>query len=104
MTGSKMISLSREAILKATENPPPRGDFVWDGQDEDERPLTRDEMLAGVEAYRKKRGRPSGQANKISTTVRFDREVLDAFRATGPGWQSRMNQALKEWLGARPPA
>lgn len=35
---------------------------------------------------------------KVSTTVRFDREVLDAFRATGHGWQKRMNDVLKEWL------
>ncbi len=35
---------------------------------------------------------------KVSTTVRFDRDVLDAFRGTGRGWQSRMNDALKEWL------
>lgn len=35
---------------------------------------------------------------KVSTTVRFDRDVLDAFRATGKGWQARMNEALKEWL------
>lgn len=35
---------------------------------------------------------------KVSTTVRFDRDVLEAFRSTGRGWQSRMNEALKEWL------
>jgi uncharacterized protein (DUF4415 family) len=35
---------------------------------------------------------------KVSTTVRFDRDVLEAFRATGTGWQTRMNEALKEWL------
>ena len=35
---------------------------------------------------------------KVSTTVRFDRDVLDAFRSTGRGWQTRMNEALKEWL------
>jgi uncharacterized protein (DUF4415 family) len=34
----------------------------------------------------------------VSTTVRFDRDVLDAFRSTGRGWQTRMNEALKEWL------
>jgi uncharacterized protein (DUF4415 family) len=28
----------------------------------------------------------------------FDPEVLEAFRATGKGWQTRMNDALKEWL------
>lgn len=45
------------------------------------------------------KGRGKQQSpTKVSTTVRFDREVLDAFRATGSGWQARMNDALKEWL------
>jgi uncharacterized protein (DUF4415 family) len=37
-------------------------------------------------------------ATKVSTTVRFDTDVLSAFKATGSGWQTRMNDALKEWL------
>jgi len=37
-------------------------------------------------------------STKVSTTVCFDREVLEAFRATGRGWQARMNDALKAWL------
>ncbi|PPK71754.1 uncharacterized protein (DUF4415 family) [Methylobacter tundripaludum] len=45
----------------------------------------------------KRRGKQQSPT-KVSTTVRFDRDVLDAFRATGRGWQSRMNEALKEWL------
>lgn len=45
----------------------------------------------------KRRGKQQSPT-KVSTTVRFDRDVLDAFRATGHGWQSRMNDALKEWL------
>lgn len=35
---------------------------------------------------------------KVSTTVRFDADVLEAFKSTGRGWQTRMNDALKEWL------
>jgi len=35
---------------------------------------------------------------KAPTSIRFDPEVLEAFRATGRGWQTRMNDALKEWL------
>jgi len=35
---------------------------------------------------------------KVSTTVRFDSDVLTAFRATGRGWQTRMNNVLKDWL------
>lgn len=48
-------------------------------------------------AARRSPGRPAG-SNKESTTVRFDRDVLDAFRAGGAGWQTRMNAALREWL------
>lgn len=45
------------------------------------------------------KGRGKQQSpTKVSTTVRFDREVLVAFRATGSGWQARMNDALKAWL------
>ena len=48
------------------------------------------------------RGPPRG-SRKVAMTVRFDREVIDAFRATGRGWQTRMNQALREWLAAQRP-
>lgn len=47
-------------------------------------------------------GRPPGTGRKESTTVRFDRDVLEAFRAGGPGWQTRMNEALREWLREHP--
>ena len=77
--------------------------YVWDGKNDDDRPLTRDEMQAGIEAYRKQRGRPTG-TDKESTTIRFDRDVLAAFRAAGPGWQTRMNAALRDWLKDHSPA
>jgi len=50
------------------------------------------------EAKKAMRGRPPGTGQKKSTTVRFDNDVLDAFRSTGKGWQSRMNAALRDWL------
>jgi uncharacterized protein (DUF4415 family) len=71
--------------------------YVWDGEDEDDRPLTHEEMQADIEAYRRQRGRTTG-SDKESTTIRFDRDVLAAFRADGPGWQTRMNAALRDWL------
>lgn len=46
----------------------------------------------------KKPGRPRTGTPKIFTGIRLDAEVLEAFRATGRGWQTRMNDALKEWL------
>ena len=45
------------------------------------------------------RGRPAGSVKpdaKQQITLRLDRDVLDRFRATGPGWQSRINEALRK--------
>ena len=45
------------------------------------------------------RGRPKSAAPKVSATLRLDPDVLDSFRATGPGWQSRINAALRKAAG-----
>lgn len=50
---------------------------------------------------KKRRGRPAARATKISTTIRFDADVLAAFKSQGDGWQTRMNDALKDWLKSR---
>ncbi|MBB5609025.1 MULTISPECIES: BrnA antitoxin family protein [unclassified Janthinobacterium] len=68
---------------------------VWQVGD---KPISRPEAQ---QEMTRRRGRPAGSGGKVSTTIRFDIEVLDAFRATGEGWQTRMNDALKEWLRAR---
>ncbi len=41
-----------------------------------------------------KGGRPRG-SRKEQVSLRVDRDVLDRFRAAGPGWQTRMNDALR---------
>lgn len=46
----------------------------------------------------RKRGRPAGSVKadaKVSTTIRFDADVLEALKASGPGWQTRANDALR---------
>jgi uncharacterized protein (DUF4415 family) len=35
---------------------------------------------------------------KVSTTIRFDADVLAAVKASGRGWQTRVNEAVREWL------
>jgi uncharacterized protein (DUF4415 family) len=45
-----------------------------------------------------RRGRPAGSA-KQQVSLRIDTAVLDAFRAQGPGWQSRINAALRKAAG-----
>ncbi|MBK6295062.1 MAG: BrnA antitoxin family protein [Rhodoferax sp.] len=61
---------------------------------------------ANISIY-KARGRPVGSFkddSKQAVTVRYSPEVLAAFRATGAGWQTRMNDALKDWLSTHSPA
>lgn len=43
-------------------------------------------------------GRPKSDAPKVSVSLRLDPEVLDGFKADGPGWQTRMNAVLAESL------
>ena len=35
---------------------------------------------------------------KVPTTIRFDADVLAALKASGKGWQTRVNEAVREWL------
>ena len=103
MTGLRPNPMTRAEVLAALKHPPPGGDYVWDGVDEDDRPLSREEMQAGIAAARK-RGRPAGSGAKEQVAIRFDRDILATFRAAGPGWQTRMNDALKDWLRTHSPA
>jgi uncharacterized protein (DUF4415 family) len=50
------------------------------------------EVIAKAEV---RRGRPPLDNPKVSTTIRLDADVIEKFRATGPGWQSRINEILK---------
>jgi uncharacterized protein (DUF4415 family) len=47
----------------------------------------------------KHRGRPKSATHKISVTVRLDPKVVAFFRASGRGWQTRMNEALVAYVG-----
>jgi uncharacterized protein (DUF4415 family) len=49
----------------------------------------------------RKRG-PQKGPTKERITIRLSPEVVDHFRATGNGWQSRVDEVLKEWLKAHP--
>jgi uncharacterized protein (DUF4415 family) len=45
-------------------------------------------------------GRPLSVSPTVSLTVRYDADIIDAFKAGGSGWQTRMNNALREWLAS----
>ncbi|RVU17502.1 BrnA antitoxin family protein [Methylobacterium oryzihabitans] len=47
-------------------------------------------------AFRSRGGRPKADAKRVPISLRVDPEVLEAFKSAGPGWQTRMNDALAE--------
>jgi uncharacterized protein (DUF4415 family) len=58
--------------------------------------------LMRAELDRLRRGRVPGSGTKEQLTLRLDSAVLAAFKATGKGWQTRLNDALREWLKEHP--
>ena len=59
---------------------------------------------AATEMLQPKRGRPVSANPKAHVNLRLDSDVVAAFRATGRGWQTRLNAALKDWLKSHSPA
>ena len=98
--GLQTNGMSREEILQALKTQKPTDFYVWDGKSEDDKPLAPKEMTDGLVAY-KKRGRPFSASTKKQIAIRLDPEVLEAFQKEGPGWQTRINTALKDWLQRR---
>lgn len=86
MNGSQINQTERQQILTAMQTPPKNGYFVWDEQDEEERPLTREEMLAGM------------VINSTQIELQLDNDILNYFRSTGIDWQMKINHALREWV------
>jgi len=65
--------------------------------DPDATPLTDAEWAAARPLARVGRP-PSTKPLKQPTTIRFDADVLAALKATGKGWQTRVNDAMREWI------
>ena len=77
--------------MAANKPSTPRASSADDAPD-----LSTPRWRAKLEAVPVKRGRPPAAERKVSTTIRLDADVIDAFRAGGDGWQSRINAALRD--------
>ena len=97
MNGLAVNKMTPDQVKAAVRAIPKDKFFVWDGVNEDDRPLTDAELKSGIEEAKRKRGRPAG-SDKTQIALRVDNDTLAAFRATGQGWQSRMNTVLGEWV------
>jgi uncharacterized protein (DUF4415 family) len=65
--------------------------------DPDAQPLTPKQLKAMV-PMRALRGRPKSESKKLLLSVRYSPEVVAYFKATGEGWQSRMDGVLREYV------
>ena len=60
------------------------------------------EALKALTAAKRPRGRPKADDPKVFTAIRLDADLLNAFKATGKGWQTRVNAALRQYLSEHP--
>lgn len=65
--------------------------------DADAQPLTPNQLKSMI-PMRALRGRPKSANAKQLVSVRYSREVLEYFKATGEGWQSRMDGVLRQYV------
>lgn len=47
-------------------------------------------------------GRPKAEVTKELITIRLSHDVVSKFRATGQGWQTRMDSALRQYIAEHP--
>lgn len=57
------------------------------------------QLAASIDRAIAARGRPPAEKTKIPVTIRLDPDVVDFYRSTGKGWQSRMNDDLRKAAG-----
>jgi uncharacterized protein (DUF4415 family) len=50
----------------------------------------------------RKPGRPKAETTKVPIAIRLSPDVVEYFKATGAGWQSRIDAVLHEWMSGHP--
>ena len=65
--------------------------------DPDAQPLT-PRQLKSMRPIQAVRGRPKSERKKLLVSVRYSQEVVEFFKSTGEGWQSRMDGVLRQYV------
>lgn len=58
-------------------------------------------LQAKLRSLKKPRG-PQNAPTKEVVTIRLSRDVVERLRASGPGWQTRVDTALRQWIETQP--
>lgn len=98
MTESKRAIHTDLAKLDAHEVQPEEYDDIPELNDEF---FDNAEIRRGDKLIRRGPGRPPLESPKKLVSLRIDPDIIEWFRSTGPGWQSRINAALREYLQRR---
>jgi uncharacterized protein (DUF4415 family) len=70
---------------------------VWTAEDRARARPTSEVMPDLVDAWRRSRGKQK-HPPKVHVSLRLDSELVETLRASGRGWQSRVNEMLKKAL------
>ena len=92
--------MSRTALKRALVKPAPEDDrkiITAAKRDPDAQPLSAAQLKAMV-PLTSVRGRPKSENKKLLVSVRYSPEVLEYFKSTGAGWQSRMDGVLRGYV------
>jgi uncharacterized protein (DUF4415 family) len=98
-TTSKRFPRTPEEITSAIETAPERildPESPYDPND----PKAVEAFWKSSSVRRAGQRGPGRKAKKILLSVRYSPEVVQYFKSTGEGWQTRMDDALKEWLAS----
>lgn len=102
MTARKLATSNVSAERKIGSDLARVDAHVIQPEEYDELPEWTDEMFERADFYigdkLVRRGRPKSEAPKKPISIRLSQDVLDAFKADGPGWQTRIDEALRDWL------
>lgn len=82
----------------------PEATAQWFAQSRPAKEVLAELMGADVakEMLKPKRGRPASMRPKEHVNIRLDADIVGAFKDSGAGWQTRINNALRDWLKTHP--
>ena len=83
-TGTILPTPAEDAVITAAAMADPDAVPFTDAEWAQVKPLVR-------------RGRPLGSGTKVQVTLRLDVDVVEKLKSTGAGWQTRANDALRNW-------
>lgn len=100
-SSKRPITAKEEAEIQEMIASDPDNPELTDEQIANLRPLREvlPDLPASIDKEIAKRGRPKADITKTPVTIHLDQDIVDRYKATGKGWQSRMNDDLRKAIG-----